>query len=95
MISKENMDLERRVVLEELAMYEDSPEDLCADYYYENAWAGSMLGSNILEQCKGIGNAQPAGRIAHAQADQLVFGINCFHGNLRFFSIRLLYGSGI
>lgn len=29
-------------------MYEDSPEDLCADIYYENVWRGSMLGSNIL-----------------------------------------------
>lgn len=47
-LSSDDVELEKSVICEELAMYEDSPEDLCADYYYENAWAGSMLGSNIL-----------------------------------------------
>ncbi len=47
-LSAENVELEKGVIKEEIAMYEDSPEDLCADTYYENIWDGSMLGSNIL-----------------------------------------------
>ncbi len=47
-LSDEDIELEKGVIKEEIAMYEDSPEDLCADTYYENVWAGSMLGSNIL-----------------------------------------------
>lgn len=47
-LSPEDVELEKGVIKEEIAMYEDSPEDLCADVYYENIWAESMLGSNIL-----------------------------------------------
>ncbi len=47
-LSEEDIELEKGVIKEEIAMYEDSPEDLCADVYYENVWAGSMLSSNIL-----------------------------------------------
>lgn len=39
---------EKGVVREEITMYEDSPEDLCADLYYANAWQGSTFGANIL-----------------------------------------------
>jgi len=47
-LSEDDIELEKGVIKEEIAMYEDSPEDLCADVYYENIWAGSMLSSNIL-----------------------------------------------
>lgn len=47
-LSPDDIKLEKGVIKEEIAMYEDSPEDLCADVYYENVWAGSMLASNIL-----------------------------------------------
>lgn len=47
-LSEDDIALEKGVIKEEIAMYEDSPEDLCADVYYENVWAGSMLASNIL-----------------------------------------------
>jgi len=47
-LAPEDIELEKSVIKEEIAMYEDSPEDLCADVYYENVWAGSMLSSNIL-----------------------------------------------
>lgn len=47
-LSEDDIELEKGVIKEEIAMYEDSPEDLCADVYYENVWAGSMLSSNIL-----------------------------------------------
>ncbi|MBR4858296.1 MAG: insulinase family protein [Clostridia bacterium] len=47
-LSPEDVELEKGVIKEEIAMYEDSPEDLCADTFYENIWSDSMLGSNIL-----------------------------------------------
>ena len=47
-LSPEDIELEKGVILEEISMYEDSPEDLCADIFYENVWASDMLGSNIL-----------------------------------------------
>ncbi len=62
-LSPEDVELEKSVICEELAMYEDSPEDLCADYYYENAWAGSMLGSNILGTVETI-NGMTAQKLA-------------------------------
>ncbi len=47
-LSPEDIELEKGVIKEEIAMYEDSPEDLCADVFYEKVWQSSMLGSNIL-----------------------------------------------
>ncbi len=54
-LSEDDIALEKGVIEEEIAMYEDSPEDLCADIYYENVWAGSMLSSNILGTLKTVG----------------------------------------
>ena len=47
-LSKENMDLERRVVLEEIAMYEDSPEDVVYDLFCEAVWGKTAMGRPIL-----------------------------------------------
>ena len=46
--SAEDMDTERGVILEEIGMYEDSPEDLLADTLYGSVWRDNMLGANIL-----------------------------------------------
>lgn len=54
LLSDSDIELEKGVIKEEIAMYEDSPEDLCADTYYENVWKGSMLGSNILGTVKTV-----------------------------------------
>lgn len=43
----EDIELEKGVVLEEINMYEDSPEDLCMDTLYRSVWQ-DMLGANIL-----------------------------------------------
>ncbi|MCI8361011.1 MAG: insulinase family protein [Clostridiales bacterium] len=40
--------VERGVVLEEIGMYEDSPEDFCADQLHAAIWSSSPLGGNIL-----------------------------------------------
>lgn len=47
-LDENDIELEKGVIKEEIAMYKDSPEDLCLDTYYENVWKGSMLASNIL-----------------------------------------------
>ena len=44
----EDIELEKGVIIEEIGMYEDSPEDLCVDTLYRNVWAQDMLGANIL-----------------------------------------------
>ncbi len=47
-----DLETERGVVLEELAMYEDNPEDLAGDGIFTAAWAPDPLGCNI------VGNRQ-------------------------------------
>lgn len=47
-ISSKDVKTERGVILEEIGMYEDSPEDVCADELHAGVWEGDMLASNIL-----------------------------------------------
>ena len=47
-LNKEDMDLERRVIFEEIAMYEDSPEDLVYDIFSEAVWGRTPMGKPIL-----------------------------------------------
>ncbi|MCL2852966.1 MAG: insulinase family protein [Defluviitaleaceae bacterium] len=44
----EELAKEQRVVLEEIDMYEDTPEDLVFEVLQENIWRGSTLGHSIL-----------------------------------------------
>ncbi len=44
----EDVDLERRVVLEELSSVEDNPEDLVGDLGMAQLWPGHILGTSIL-----------------------------------------------
>jgi predicted Zn-dependent peptidase len=46
--SSEEIDKERGVVLEEINMYEDSPEDLVHDLFSQAVWSGNPLGMSIL-----------------------------------------------
>ncbi len=48
LFSSDDMDLERRVVLEEIAMYEDSPEDMVYDIFSEAVWGNTPMGRTIL-----------------------------------------------
>ena len=43
-MDKEDVELERGVILDEIAMYEDSAEDVAADLLYDGVWAGHSLG---------------------------------------------------
>ncbi len=47
-LNNEDILSEQGVVLEEISMYEDSPDDLCADLQNTVAWKGSPLAYNIL-----------------------------------------------
>ncbi|MDR0531607.1 MAG: insulinase family protein [Oscillospiraceae bacterium] len=47
-LAQEELQTEKGVVAEEIAMYEDSPEDRVFDLFYEMIWPGHMLGKNIL-----------------------------------------------
>ena len=47
-LAAEDLAMEKSVVAEEIAMYEDMPEDLVFDLFYEMTWPGHMLGKNIL-----------------------------------------------
>ena len=64
-LSEDDIALEKCVIKEEIAMYEDSPEDLCADVYYENVWKDSMLGSNILGTEQTVDSVTRESLIAH------------------------------
>ena len=46
--AQEDLELERGVVLEEIDMYEDSPEDVAIDKLFEKCYEGSALGRPIL-----------------------------------------------
>lgn len=64
-LAEKDMQTERGVILEELHMYEDSPEDLCADGLYAGVWRGDMLGSNILGDRKTVSSLTVAELKAH------------------------------
>lgn len=58
--AQEDIDLERGVILEEIDMYEDSPEDVAIDKLFEQCYADSALGRPILgtaETLAGIDSA--------------------------------------
>lgn len=45
---KKDIESERKVIIQEIAMYEDSPDELIHDYFAEAAFKGSSLGSSII-----------------------------------------------
>lgn len=52
--SKKDIALEKRVILEEIGMYEDSPEELVHDILSETVWDGSAIGYPILGTGKSL-----------------------------------------
>lgn len=48
MFDKKDIALEKKVILEEISMYEDSPEELVHDLLSETVWMGSSIGQPIL-----------------------------------------------
>lgn len=52
--AKKDIALEKRVILEEIGMYEDSPEELVHDILSETVWDGSAIGYPILGTGKSL-----------------------------------------
>ncbi len=52
--AKKDMTVEKRVVLEEIGMYEDSPEELVHDILSETVWDGNPIGYSILGTQKSL-----------------------------------------
>ncbi len=52
--SKKNIIVEKKVVIEEINMYEDSPEELVHDILSETVWDGSTIGYPILGTKKSL-----------------------------------------
>ncbi len=55
LLAEKDLDTEKGVVLEEIAMYEDLPEDLAFDLFYDLVWPEHMLGKNILGTRETVG----------------------------------------
>jgi len=55
-----DLDMERGVVLEEIAMYDDLPEELVFDLFYNMVWPDHMLGKNILGARETLAALTPA-----------------------------------
>ena len=54
-LDEQDLNTEKGVILEEIGMYEDSPEDVCVDRMYSSVWRGSPLGANILGTRETVG----------------------------------------
>lgn len=52
--TKKDINVERKVIIEEIGMYEDSPEELVHDVLSETVWAGSTIGYPILGTIKSL-----------------------------------------
>lgn len=48
LLRKPDFESEKQVILEEINMYEDSPDDLIHDVFFENLWPGHPLGRSVL-----------------------------------------------
>lgn len=59
LLSADDMELERRVVLEEIAMYEDSPEDIVYDLFASTVWGDTPMGRTILGTPQTLENITP------------------------------------
>ena len=64
-----DFETERGVILEEIGMYEDSPEDLMIDGMYSAVWKDNMLGANILGTRESIA-AMTTGKLREHMAEQ-------------------------
>ena len=52
------LESERKVILEEIAMHEDAPDELVHDLFYRSMWDGHALGRPVLGFNKTIGQVQ-------------------------------------
>jgi predicted Zn-dependent peptidase len=53
-LSKKDFELEKKVILQEIAMSDDTPEDLIYDYFFEGVYKNHPLGRQILGKSETI-----------------------------------------
>ncbi len=53
-IAKKDFELEKKVILQEIAMSDDTPEEIIYDYFYEGVYKNHPLGRQILGQSQTI-----------------------------------------
>ena len=53
-ISKKDLELEKKVVVQEIQMSDDSPEEIIYDYLFEHSYANHPLGRQILGKAETI-----------------------------------------
>ncbi len=58
-LDEEDMELEKRVVAEEIHLYEDSPEDLVYDMYCRAVWGDTSMGRTVLGTTDTLGKITP------------------------------------
>lgn len=54
-----DMELEKRVISEEISLYEDSPEDLVYDLYYRAVWGDTPMGRTVLGTNESLAGITP------------------------------------
>lgn len=76
LFSPSDVQKEKNVVLEELSMYEDSPEELVHDLFFAKLWPDDPLGRNIIGSTSSVATFSPATisdyLAKHYTADRLV-----------------------
>ena len=65
LFAQSDLELERGVVLEEIDMYEDSPEDVAIEKLFETCYAGSALGRPILGTAETLSHIDSAAMHAY------------------------------
>ncbi|ATW24213.1 M16 family metallopeptidase [Candidatus Formimonas warabiya] len=68
LFSAEEMDKERNVILEEIKMYEDTPDELVHDVYSRTLWPQDPLGQSIIGTSKSVENISRDQLIAYYQS---------------------------
>jgi predicted Zn-dependent peptidase len=75
----EEFERERQVILQEISMVEESPEEIAHDFYFEKIYGGHGLGRPILGTQKSIQKMRRADVVQfflnHYRPDQLVFSV--------------------
>jgi predicted Zn-dependent peptidase len=64
----DEIERERKVVLQEIKMRDDSPEEFIHDRFHQNYWQGTRLGMPVLGSEESVGNLSRASILAHKQS---------------------------
>lgn len=97
-LTQEDMDLERRVVFEEIAMCDDSPEDVVYDLFAKGVWGNTPMGRPILGSFDTLNTITPESMReymkTHYTSDSIIIAVtgkvdqSLFDGLERYFGSR-------